>query len=68
MIILCALYFALVVRLQYTFVFQEDYKLLEAMNLATITKYSDMKQIAGNIARNMSDLNEKCKLRNISLH
>uniref|UniRef100_A0A1B6DGL3 Biogenesis of lysosome-related organelles complex 1 subunit 2 n=1 Tax=Clastoptera arizonana TaxID=38151 RepID=A0A1B6DGL3_9HEMI len=41
---------------------QEDYKLLEAMNLATITKYSDMKQIAVNISKNMTDLNEKYKL------
>lgn len=40
---------------------QEDYRLLEAMNLATITKYSDMKQIAGNIAHTMADLNEKYK-------
>lgn len=40
---------------------QEDYRLLEAMNRATITKYSDMKQIAGNVARTMIDLNEKCK-------
>ena len=41
----------------------EDYKLLENMNKATVTKYSDMKQIAGNIARNMTDLKEKCKLQ-----
>jgi hypothetical protein len=40
---------------------QEDYRLLESMNRATITKYSDMKQIAGNVARTMVDLNEKCK-------
>ncbi|XP_073982458.1 biogenesis of lysosome-related organelles complex 1 subunit 2 isoform X4 [Rhodnius prolixus] len=38
---------------------QEDYKLLEAMNLATITKYSDMKQIVGNINKNLADLKEK---------
>ncbi|XP_066999481.1 biogenesis of lysosome-related organelles complex 1 subunit 2 [Anabrus simplex] len=38
---------------------QEDYRLLEAMNRATITKYSDMKQIAGNVARTMVELNEK---------
>ena len=31
------------------------------MNRVTITKYSDMKQIAGNVARTMIDLNEKCK-------
>jgi len=40
---------------------QEDYKLLEAMNQATATKYSDMRQIAGNIGRTMADLNEKYK-------
>lgn len=38
---------------------QEDYKLLETMNQATIAKYSDMKQITGNIAGTMADLNEK---------
>ena len=31
------------------------------MNRVTITKYSDMKQIAGNVARTVIDLNEKCK-------
>ncbi|XP_075233660.1 biogenesis of lysosome-related organelles complex 1 subunit 2 [Lycorma delicatula] len=40
---------------------QEDYKLLEAMNQATITKYSDMRQIAGNVGRTMTELNEKHK-------
>ncbi|XP_046663936.1 biogenesis of lysosome-related organelles complex 1 subunit 2 [Homalodisca vitripennis] len=39
----------------------EDYKLLEAMNQATVTKYSDMRQIAGNISRTMGELNEKYK-------
>jgi len=43
------------------FFLQEDYRLLETMNRVTITKYSDMKQIAGNVARTMIDLNEKCK-------
>jgi hypothetical protein len=43
---------------------QEDYRLLESMNRATITKYSDMKQIAGNVARTMIDLNEKCEYIN----
>ncbi|XP_017784346.1 PREDICTED: biogenesis of lysosome-related organelles complex 1 subunit 2 [Nicrophorus vespilloides] len=38
----------------------EDYKLLENMNRATITKYSDMKHIAVNINKSMVDLNEKC--------
>ncbi|PSN37732.1 Biogenesis of lysosome-related organelles complex 1 subunit 2 [Blattella germanica] len=40
---------------------QEDYRLLESMNRATITKYSDMKQIAGNVARTMTELNDKYK-------
>jgi len=46
---------------KYLFFLQEDYRLLETMNRVTITKYSDMKQIAGNVARTMIDLNEKCK-------
>ncbi|XP_054264713.1 biogenesis of lysosome-related organelles complex 1 subunit 2 [Macrosteles quadrilineatus] len=40
---------------------QEDYKLLEAMNQATVTKYSDMRQIACNVGRTMSELNDKYK-------
>lgn len=40
---------------------QEEYKLLENMNRATITKYSDMKHIAANISKSMNELNEKCK-------
>jgi len=55
---------------------QEDYRLLENMNKATSDKYSDMKNIASNVARTMTDLNEKCKyilymlcsLSNISSH
>lgn len=39
----------------------EDYRLLENMNRATITKYSDMKQVASSIARTMEGLNEQCK-------
>lgn len=39
----------------------DDYRLLENMNRATITKYSDMKQIAGNVSKSMVELNEKCK-------
>lgn len=46
---------------KFFFFLQEDYRLLETMNRVTITKYSDMKQIAGNVARTMIDLNEKCK-------
>lgn len=41
---------------------QDDYRLLENMNRATITKYSDMKHIASNIAKTMVDLNEKCNV------
>ncbi|GJQ69812.1 hypothetical protein Trydic_g22366 [Trypoxylus dichotomus] len=37
----------------------EDYKLLENMNRATITKYSDMKHIATNIGKNIGDLKDK---------
>lgn len=37
----------------------EEYKLLEQMNKVTATKYSDMQQITGNIARGISQLNEK---------
>nr|CAD7461127.1 unnamed protein product [Timema tahoe] len=40
---------------------QEEYKLLESMNRATITKYADMKQVAGNVARTVADLNDKYK-------
>ncbi|KAK5646971.1 hypothetical protein RI129_005435 [Pyrocoelia pectoralis] len=38
---------------------QEEYKLLENMNRATITKYSDMKHIATNIGKSIGELNEK---------
>ncbi|XP_066141782.1 biogenesis of lysosome-related organelles complex 1 subunit 2 [Euwallacea fornicatus] len=37
----------------------EDYKLLENMNRATITKYTDMKHIAANVSKSMGELNEK---------
>ncbi|KAL0277628.1 UNVERIFIED_CONTAM: hypothetical protein PYX00_004854 [Menopon gallinae] len=40
---------------------QEDYKLLENMNRVAIRKYSDMKQIAGNIAKCMKEVDEKYK-------
>jgi hypothetical protein len=39
----------------------DDYRLLENMNRATITKYSDMKHIAANVSKSMGELNEKCK-------
>ena len=38
----------------------EDYRLLEQMNKATITKYVEMKSISANITRAMKELNEKC--------
>ncbi|KAH9360724.1 hypothetical protein HPB48_000418 [Haemaphysalis longicornis] len=38
----------------------DDYRLTEEMNKLTITKYSDMKQIAGNVSKALKDLNEKC--------
>ncbi|KAJ8944108.1 hypothetical protein NQ314_009551 [Rhamnusium bicolor] len=37
----------------------DDYRLLENMNQATITKYSDMKHLAVNINKSMNELNEK---------
>ncbi|XP_037269516.2 biogenesis of lysosome-related organelles complex 1 subunit 2 [Rhipicephalus microplus] len=37
----------------------DDYRLTEEMNKLTITKYSDMKQIAGNVSKALEDLNEK---------
>ncbi|KAE8590865.1 hypothetical protein XENTR_v10018233 [Xenopus tropicalis] len=39
----------------------EDYKLLENMNKLTSLKYMEMKDIAGNISRNLKDLNKKCE-------
>lgn len=46
----------------------EDYKLLEDMNRATITKYADMMQISENLATSSTQLKEKfenlvCALR-----
>ncbi|XP_041364686.1 biogenesis of lysosome-related organelles complex 1 subunit 2-like [Gigantopelta aegis] len=37
----------------------EDYKLLEKMNKVTLTKYSEMKHIALNVATALQELNEK---------
>ncbi|KAH8034000.1 hypothetical protein HPB51_018511 [Rhipicephalus microplus] len=37
----------------------DDYRLTEEMNKLTITKYSDMKQIAGNVSKALEDLNGK---------
>lgn len=39
----------------------EDYRLLENMNKATVLKYTDMKQVAVNISKNMVELNEQCE-------
>lgn len=38
----------------------EDYQLLERMNKATISKYVEMKHIASNISKAMTNLHEKC--------
>lgn len=38
----------------------EDYRLLENMNRATITKYTDMKHVTSSISKNMGELNEQC--------
>lgn len=46
----------------------DDYRLTEEMNRVTITKYSDMKQIAGNVTRALKDLNEKCEYFDWTLH
>lgn len=37
----------------------EDYRLLEDMNKATISKYSDMNQIAENLTASSADLKQK---------
>uniref|UniRef100_A0A224YUK4 Biogenesis of lysosome-related organelles complex 1 subunit 2 n=1 Tax=Rhipicephalus zambeziensis TaxID=60191 RepID=A0A224YUK4_9ACAR len=37
----------------------DDYRLTEEMNKATVAKYSDMQQIAGNVAKSLKDLNDK---------
>ncbi|XP_064458029.1 biogenesis of lysosome-related organelles complex 1 subunit 2-like [Ornithodoros turicata] len=39
----------------------DDYRLTEEMNRVTTTKYSDMKQIAGNVNKALKELNEKYK-------
>lgn len=47
----------------------DDYRLLENMNQAVITKYSDMKHLAVNVKKSMSELNEKCKIiKNYLMH
>lgn len=38
---------------------QEDYKLLENLNLATAAKYNDMRQISTNVVTNFQELNTK---------
>lgn len=44
----------------------DDYRLLENLNKAAVLKYSDMKQLAGNVSKNMAELNEQCKRSNNS--
>ncbi len=41
--------------------FQEDYELLAEMNRVTTTKYSDMRQIAYKVSKQVTELNSKCK-------
>jgi len=38
---------------------QEDYKLLENLNTATASKYSDMRQISANVGKSLKELNDK---------
>jgi len=38
---------------------QEDYKLLENLNKATASKYSDMRQISANVGKSLKELNDK---------
>lgn len=38
---------------------QADYEVLEKMNTATITKYSDMKQITVNISNSIEEQNQR---------
>jgi len=42
-------------------VMKENYKLLENLNTATAAKYSDMRQISGNVYRSFEELNSKYK-------
>ncbi|KAJ8916743.1 hypothetical protein NQ315_013948 [Exocentrus adspersus] len=37
----------------------DDYRLLESMNQATITKYADMKHLAVNVTKSVGELNDK---------
>lgn len=46
----------------------EDYRLLEDMNRATISKYSDMNQIAENLAASSTDLKQKYEELVSALH
>jgi len=38
----------------------EEYRLLERMNQATMTKYSEMKDISSHLTKAMADLKVKC--------
>lgn len=44
-----------------SYILQEDYELLVQMNNLTTTKYADMRQIANKVAKQVSELNTKCK-------
>ncbi|CAH1402100.1 unnamed protein product [Nezara viridula] len=47
---------------------QADYKLLEAMNIATVSKCNDMTLMTQQIKKNMVDLQEKCKFLKIKIN
>lgn len=44
---------------------QDEYKLLENMNQAGVNKYSEMRHIAGNVAKSLAELNQKCEILSI---
>ncbi len=49
-------------RIQRIFLNEQDhYEVLEKMNWAAVSKYHDMRQITGSVARSLRQLNEKCK-------
>ena len=43
----------------------EDYRLLEQMNVAVTGRTSEMKEVACNIQRAMTDLNNKCTYESV---
>lgn len=46
----------------------DDYRLLEQMNRATLTKYAEMKDISVNLTKTMTDLKEKCSVYRVILN